>query len=67
MAPRLAARRRIPAPLSPAAVLFLMGACGSPEPVVEGQPGPRRVLTDANVTSIATAANNGEIGEGSSR
>ncbi len=64
MAPRLAARRRILPLLSPAAVLFLMGACGSPEPVVEGQPGPRRVLTDANVTSIATAANNGEIGEG---
>jgi len=64
MAPRLAARRRLPPLLSPAAVLFLMGACGAPEPAVDAQPSPRRVLTDANVTSIATAANNGEIGEG---
>jgi len=64
MAPRLAAQRRSLLLLSPAAALFLVGACGSPEPVVNGQPGPRRVLTDANVTAIATAANNGEISEG---
>lgn len=65
MAPRLAARRCSHSPVVPAfALFFLIGACGSPEPVVDGQPAPRRVLTDANVTSIATAANNGEIGEG---
>src|SRR5690606_5544013 len=50
--------------VAPASVLFLMGACGSPEPAVDGQPAPRRVLTDANVTAIATAADNGAIGEG---
>jgi len=64
MAPRLTARRRLLPLLSPAVVVFLMSACGRPEPVVDGQPGPRRVISDANVTSIATAANNGEIGAG---
>lgn len=64
MAPSVAARSRFLPLVAPASVLFLMGACGSPEPAVDGQPAPRRVLTDAHVTAIATAANNGEIGEG---
>ena len=64
MAPSVAARSRFLPLVAPASVLFLMGACGSPEPAVDGQPAPRRVLTGANVTAIATAANNGEIGEG---
>lgn len=63
MAPRPTAHRRILPSLSPAVVLIIAAACGSPEPVVEGLPGPRRTLTGANMTSIAMAANNEEIGE----
>lgn len=63
MAPRPTAHRRILPLLSPAVVLFVAAACGSPAPVVEGLPGPRRTLTGANLTAIAMAANNAEIGE----
>ena len=49
--------------LAPTVVVLLLAGCGGPGPDVDGQPAPRAVLSDANVTSILTTANNAEIGE----
>jgi putative membrane protein len=47
----------------PTAVVLLLAGCGGPGADVDGQPAPRAVLSDANITSILTSANNAEIGE----
>ncbi|HEX7091591.1 MAG TPA: DUF4142 domain-containing protein [Longimicrobiales bacterium] len=61
MALRIPTRRD--ALLAPTAALLLLAGCGGPRADVDGQPAPRAVLSDANVTSIFTTANNAEIGE----